>query len=231
MTVGAGGRRDAGASSASRARIRVAIVGGLTLSRDGTRALVEREPELDVVAAGDDPLAVLRETKAPDIVLFDSDDPAERVGATLRELRRLHENARILVVTARTDRGATARLVLEGAHGIVFKSRSSEHLIEAIRKVNAGELWVDRVVATKLIADMTRLPRRNDPESAKITSLTPRERDIVALVASGLANKAIAARLSISDNTVRHHLTSIFAKLEIADRLSLVVYSYKHKLV
>jgi DNA-binding NarL/FixJ family response regulator len=86
-------------------------------------------------------------------------------------------------------------------------------------------------VATTLIADLQRPARRADADRTRIASLTARERDVVGLVGEGLANKAIAERLSISDNTVRHHLTSVFAKLGVTDRLSLLVYAFKHKVV
>ena len=92
-------------------------------------------------------------------------------------------------------------------------------------------MCVDREVASPLMDDLQRPGRRNDADRARIATLTARERDVVNLVGEGLANKAIAERLSISDNTVRHHLTSIFAKLGVTDRLSLVVYAFKHKIV
>ncbi len=75
-----------------------------------------------------------------------------------------------------------------------------------------------------------RVREAGDPERAKIASLTPREREVITLVAQGRSNKAIAEHMAISDNTVRHHLTSIFSKLEIADRLALVVYTYHHRI-
>ena len=195
--------------------IRVALVGGLPLNHDATRALLDREG-FEVPVNG-----------SADIVLVDQDDDAP----TIRDIRAQYVEARVLVVTARMDNESSAQLVRDGAHGIVSKGRTGDHLIAAIRKVHAGEMWVDRVVATTLMADLQRPGRRNDADRARIASLTARERDVVNLVGEGLANKAIAERLSISDNTVRHHLTSIFSKLGVTDRLSLVVYAFKHKVV
>jgi DNA-binding NarL/FixJ family response regulator len=194
--------------------IRVALVGGLTLNHDATRALLDREG-FEVPVNG-----------SADIVLVDQDD-----APPIRDIRAQYAEARVLVVTARMDHESSAQLVRDGAHGIVSKARTGDHLIAAIRKVHAGEMWVDRVVATTLMADLQRPGRRNDADRARIASLTARERDVVNLVGEGLANKAIAERLSISDNTVRHHLTSIFSKLGVTDRLSLVVYAFKHKVV
>ena len=194
--------------------IRVALVGGLPLNHDATRALLDREG-FEVGING-----------SADIVLVDQDD-----APPIRDIRAQYAEARLLVVTARTDHESSAQLVRDGAHGIVSKARTGDHLIAAIRKVHAGEMWVDRVVATTLMADLQRPGRRSDADRARIASLTARERDVVNLVGEGLANKAIAERLSISDNTVRHHLTSIFSKLGVTDRLSLVVYAFKHKVV
>jgi DNA-binding NarL/FixJ family response regulator len=194
--------------------IRVALVGGLPLYHDATRALLDREGfELAVNGSAD-------------VVLVDQDD-----APSIREVRAQYGDARVLVVTARTDHESSAQLVRDGAHGIVSKARTGEHLVTAIRKVHAGEMWVDRVVATTLIADLQRPGRKVDADRARNATLTARERDVVNLVGEGLANKAIAERLSISDNTVRHHLTSIFAKLGVTDRLSLVVYAYRQKLI
>ena len=194
--------------------IRVAVVGGLPLYHDATRALLDREGfELAVNGSAD-------------VVLVDQDD-----APSIRDIRAQYGEARVLVVAARTDHESSAQLVRDGAHGIVSKARTGEHLVTAIRKVHAGEMWVDRVVATTLIADLQRPGRRNDSDRTRIATLTARERDVVNLVGEGLPNKSIAERLTISDNTVRHHLTSIFAKLGVSDRLSLVVYSYRHKLI
>ena len=195
--------------------IRVAVVGGLPLYHDATRALLDREG-FEIAING-----------SADVVLVDQDD-----SPSIRDIRAQYGEARVLVVTARADHEASAQLVRDGAHGIVSKARTGDHLVAAIRKVHAGEMWVDRVVATTLIADLQRPGgRRADADRARIASLTARERDVVNLVGEGLANKAIAERLSISDNTVRHHLTSIFAKLGVTDRLSLVVYAYRHKII
>lgn len=194
--------------------IRVALVGGLPLNHDATRALLDREG-FEVPLNG-----------SADIVLVDQDD-----APPIRDIRAQYAEARVLVVTARMDHESSAQLVRDGAHGIVSKARTGDHLIAAIRKVHAGEMWVDRVVATTLMADLQRPGRRSDADRARIASLTARERDVVNLVGEGLANKAIAERLTISDNTVRHHLTSIFSKLGVTDRLSLVVYAFKHKVV
>ena len=99
--------------------------------------------------------------------------------------------------------------------------------------MHQGEECVDRTTAPEFVSDAPNRPpgSEGNPERARIASLTARERQVIALVALGSNNKAIAARMTISDNTVRHHLTSIFGKLGVPDRLGLVVYAFRHKLV
>src|SRR5262249_29478063 len=103
------------------------------------------------------------------------------------------------------------------------------HLLNAIRKVCDGEIWIDRATASRLIAAFSDRRRAVAVESerARIDSLSRREREVVTFVADGLCNKAIAKKMGISDNTVRHHLTSVYPKLETRDRLELVIYAFR----
>jgi two-component system, NarL family, nitrate/nitrite response regulator NarL len=222
---------DAGSESQ---KIRVLLVGGHKLGRDGLKLLLSTDTSFAVVADGDDPAKAfaLASAPAPDVVLFDIDRAPDRAHQTLQQVKRLCGDGRLLVLTANSDRDLLGSLVLDGAHGVVSKDRSGEHLLDAIRKVHEGELWIDRATTAQIIADMAgrRITGAGDPEQRKIASLTAREREVIALVAQGQSNKAIAARMKISDNTVRHHLTSIFSKLEITDRLALVVYTFHHKI-
>ncbi len=214
-----------------RARVRVLIVGGHALSRAGLRALVEREPGLecvgDVASGADVPDGGPR----PDVILLDVDDAADSRVDLLRRAQRIDAQARLLVVAGRDVQDLAGPLVVAGARGIVTKDKPASHLVDAITKVCEGELWIDRATTARLIADFTagRAPEASDPERASIESLTQRERDVIALLATGLSNKSIARELGISDNTVRHHLTSIFGKVGVPDRLSLVLTAVRHK--
>jgi len=116
--------------------------------------------------------------------------------------------------------------------GLVLKEKAADVLLQAIEKVHAGEVWLEPAMIASVLGEMTgaRASQLLDPEVAKIASLTEREREVVTLMSQGLRNRQIAARLGISETTVRHHLTSIFAKLEVTDRLELVIYTYRHGL-
>ena len=139
------------------------------------------------------------------------------------------KNARVLVLTGLRGSESQRRAMLAGAMGVVLKDHAAEVLIKAIHKVHQGEVWLDRLTMGSVLDEMTQAPEI-DPERAKIASLTDREREVIALIAEGLKNKEIGKRLFISETTVTHHLSSIFSKLEVTDRLELVIYAFAHKL-
>jgi DNA-binding NarL/FixJ family response regulator len=136
--------------------------------------------------------------------------------------------ARLLLVTTLSDPDIHRQAVQNGARGIVGKDRSPDTLFKAIEKVHEGEVWIERRMVAEFVANAA---AGAGGYRARIDSLTRREREVVRLVAEGLKNKQIADRLSVADVTVRHHLTSIFAKLDVADRLSLLVFAFKNGLV
>ena len=107
---------------------------------------------------------------------------------------------------------------------------AAEVLIKAISKVHGGEVWVERSMMGTVLQDITK-PDSIDPEKEKIATLTEREQEVIRHISQGLKNKQIADRLFISETTVTHHLSSIFAKLGVTDRLELVIYALRHKLV
>jgi DNA-binding NarL/FixJ family response regulator len=165
----------------------------------------------------------------PQIILLDVSHEGELwVDAISPLLTAAGPQARLLLVTALTDPDIHRQAVQNGARGIVGKDRSPDTLFKAIQKVHEGELWIERRIVAEFVANAT---AGAGGHRARIESLTRRERDVVRLVAEGLKNKQIAERLAVADVTVRHHLTSIFAKLEVADRLSLLVFAFKNGLV
>jgi DNA-binding NarL/FixJ family response regulator len=109
----------------------------------------------------------------------------------------------------------------------VLKEKCVQDLVTAIHQINNGQVWLDSSIMTGLVAEVQ---HKRDPETEKIDALTAREREIVNLVCEGLKNKEIADRLSISEATVRNHLTSVLNKLELSDRFELALYFYRHGL-
>ncbi len=215
--------------------IRVLIVDDHAVMRMGLRLLLEGQPDLLVVgeaATGAEALAAAT-CVDPDVIMLDLDLGGESAIDSLPALRAAAPRARVLILTGVRDPALHRQAVRSGAMGLLRKETAAGVLLQAIRKVKAGEVWLEPTMMATILDEIqsaSMAPPR-DPEAAKITTLTARERDVIALIGEGLKNRDIATRLHISETTVRHYLTGIFAKLEVTDRLGLVVYSYRHGLV
>jgi len=213
--------------------IRIILVDDHKVVRGGLRMLLESSPGLKVVGeAGSRAEALpLIERERPDIILLDMDLRGESGLDILQNLPKNFEG-HVLILTGVVDPEIHRTCVRLGARGLVQKDLAPEVLVKAIKKVHEGEIWFDRNMMSSVLSDVLSQKERNDgdPERQKINTLTAREHQVIALVSEGLKNKQIAERLFISDTTVRHHLTSIFSKLDISDRLELVIYSYRHEL-
>jgi two-component system, NarL family, nitrate/nitrite response regulator NarL len=214
-------------------RIRIAIIGGQSLMREALRALVNQQADLYALAAGELEALVHRTDGAPSVVVLDVDGEHVDMIVMLHETRDAWPTAHVIVLVARCHSDRAQEFVLAGASGVLTKDKPADHLANAIRKVHEGEVWLGRAPMAHLVAELAwnAHTANVDPEHECIASLTARERDVVELVTGGLSNKAIANKLGISDNTVRHHLTSVFAKLDVPDRLALAVYAFRHRLV
>jgi DNA-binding NarL/FixJ family response regulator len=165
----------------------------------------------------------------PDVIMLDSDLGEEDGFSVLPSLLGTSGNARIIVLTSRKDPETHRLAVNLGAMGVVQKAADADILMKAIEKVHQGEVWIDRAVMGSVLIDF-RTGRDVNPEAIKISKLTTREKEIIRLVGLGLKNKAIAEQLFISEITVAHHLSSIFSKLEVSNRLDLLIYALGHKL-
>jgi len=212
--------------------IRLLLVDDHELFLAGLRSLLRGEPGLIVVGEahnGNEALEAAR--KQPDIILLDLLLETETGPDFLPDLMKAAERARILVLTGVPDPELQLRAVCLGALGIVLKAEAPHILLKAIRKVHAGEAWLN---PTMTATAMTRLQARHsgkqDPNAAKIASLTARELEVIAALGDGRRNKEIGERLFISEKTVRHYFTSIYDKLEVTDRLELIIYAYQHGL-
>jgi DNA-binding NarL/FixJ family response regulator len=168
----------------------------------------------------------------PDIILLDLDLGNENSLDFLPDLLKVGEGARVIVLTGLPDPDVHLRAVRLGAMGVVLKVESPSLLLKAIRKVHAGEVWLNRSMVATVMTEFLQAPaaKKADPEADKIAGLTVRELEVIGLVGEGRRNKQIGERLFISEKTVRHYLTSIFDKLGVSDRLELMIYAYQHGL-
>jgi len=175
---------------------------------------------------------VILEREQPDIVLLDIDLNGVNSLDSMPLLRSA-TSAMVLILTGVRDADTHDRAVLSGARGVVQKEESPEIILKAIKKVYEGEIWLDRAstgrVFTKLLDHSN---NQTSPEAPKIASLTSREREIIdVMIKQGHStNKQIAVHLNMSQHTLRNHLSSIYSKLEIENRLELVMYAVKHRI-
>lgn len=211
--------------------ITIMIVDDHVVIRSGLRMLIEHDQHMRVVAmAGNQAEALERAaSETPDVIILDlllGDDDGL---SFLPELCEASPQSRVLVLTGVQNPDSHRRAIRRGAMGIVLKEHAADQLLKAIKKVYEGEVWIERSMMGSVIQELNK-PAMVDPEIAKIESLTDREREVIALVGEGLKNKQIGERLFISETTVTHHLSSVFAKLEVSDRLELIIYAIRHGL-
>ena len=202
----------------------------------GLERLIESEqPRMEIVGKATCTAEALdlAGVSRPDVILLDLDLGAESGLGAIPELIA-RSNAKVLVLTGLRDPSIHDDAVLAGARGVVGKEDTPEEILKAIDRVHRGELWLDRAATGRIFVELSRKggPGEADPEQQKIAGLTARERQIVAAVAGepGATASAIADKLHISEHTLRNHLTSIYDKLGVANRLELYVYASKHDL-
>ncbi len=201
--------------------IRILLIDDQRLMREGLRILLELEPDLEIVGEAQDGGAGLEayEQLQPDVVLMDVRMPGmDGVEATWR----LHErwpDARVIILTTFDDDEYVFEGLRAGALGYLLKDVSGHDLAEAVRTVAAGGALIEPSVARKVVAEFARVaPPARAPEDSLPEPLSEREREILQLVALGLSNAEIAARLSLAQGTVKNYVTTILQKLGARDR-------------
>jgi len=196
--------------------------------------LIENQPEMEVVSEYSKASEALKSKSAirPDIILLDLDLGDENGMDFLPLLLRIYAPAKVIVLTATPETEIHVRAAAAGARGIVLKEHAPETLTGAIRSVHSGEAWIGRTLMSAVLNRLSSPAphEEKNPEAAKIASLTPREREIVTLIAKGFNGSRMAQELRISEATVRNHLTSILSKLELANKFELAVYAFNNKL-
>ena len=220
----------------SNAPIRVLLVDDHKIMLWGLEHLIEGEkPYMQVIGKATNKIEVFAFLKLskPDVILMDIDLNGENSLDFLEELLQ-ESQARVLVLTESQDPVVHQRAIINGASGIVLKSENADVILRAIKYVHAGELWFDRAATSRLLRSLNAPVLRfsKATQLSKITKLTPKERQVISAMAiiPGARNKAVADRLCMSEHTLRNHLTGIYAKLDLENRLELCMYAIEHKL-
>jgi two-component system nitrate/nitrite response regulator NarL len=217
----------------SMSDIQVVFADNQPLILSGLRSAVADHSDISIVAECLDRERALNAVRNhfPDVLLLSADLLQENLDA-LQQLVADMQETHVILLTSRHDPEFLGEALRSGARG-VFQCNKPVHFIpQAIRKVTNGGLWFERAHAEHVLDRL--VSRRNetqDPEDHKIAAVTAREREVIGLICKGLKNREISEQLHISEVTVSHHLTSIFRKLEVSDRISLILYSVRNRVV
>jgi len=195
--------------------------------------IATQSPRMQVVATARGADEALNQAQAcrPDVVLLDLELDGGRSGLDILPALSRQQNCQVLVLTGERKTAVLDQAVRLGARGVLGKDASAETVIKAIDKVYSGEVWLDRASMARMLNGLRQGPAQN-PDQARQATLTQRERKIIQIILAGhgAGNKILATRLFISEHTLRNHLSSIYHKLGVNNRLELYVYAIKHRL-
>ena len=208
--------------------IRVLVVDDHAVVREGLRTFLSLQDGLEVVGEAADGEAAVRvaEQLRPDVVLMDLVMPRQDGVAAMRELRRRLPGTRVIVLTSFTEDQRLLPAIQAGAAGYLLKSVQPAELARAVRAAHAGEVLIDPSVAARLVEAIAQ-PAGEPPAER----LTPREREVLALIGKGLSNKRIAIELGLSEKTIKTHVSHLLAKLGVQDRTQAAVHAVRAGLI
>ena len=213
--------------------MRIVIADDHRIFRAGLRRLLEAEPGFEVVgeAADGTEVAALVEKLRPDILLLDVAMPRMPGLEVLGALAERGAPVRTIVLTAAIDRTAFVKALQLGAWGVVMKEAATDLLFKSIRSVMAGQYWVGR----ETVSDLVQALREPEPAAApgprQTFDLTARELEVLSAVVGGRTNREVAQKFSLSEDTVKHHLTNIFDRMGVSKRLELALFATHHRLI
>ena len=214
-------------------KVRILLADDHTIFRDGLRKLLEAEPDLEIAGeAGDgaDAITMVQQVK-PDLLLLDLAMPRVPGLEALREVIALKTPVKTILLTAAIEKKQIIEALQVGARGVVLKEAATQMLIRAIRTVMTGQYWVGREAVADLTTYLKHQIASQPAPKAKSYGLTRREIEILGTIVGGLSNKEIAQKFSLSEDTVKHHLTNIFDKVGVSSRLELALFAINNQLI
>ena len=208
--------------------IRLVIADDHRIILEGLEQLFRRERDFEVLATrttGETALEAIR-THQPDVAVLDVNMPDGDGLMVLRRIRAEMPRTKVVLLTATLEDDQAVEAVQAGVHGVVLKESAAVMLVDCVRRVAGGGRVIDQSVSNRAVARMM------ERSEAKVLArlLSPKETEVVAMVAVGMTNKEIAARLNISEGTVKTHLHTIYRKLNVQGRVELAVYAVDHGL-
>jgi DNA-binding NarL/FixJ family response regulator len=209
--------------------IRVLIADDDNLMRAGLIELLTTDPDIDIVGEAATGREATESTRrlAPDVVLMDVRMPdLDGIGAT-RELARVTPETKVLILTTFEQDDYVFGALRAGASGFLLKRTQPEELIAAVHTIAAGESLLSPSVTRRVIDRMAQQPTPEFSDRSKLKELTPREREVLELIARGLSNREIASALVVQESTIRSHVKRILMKLGLRDRVQAVIFAYE----
>ncbi len=210
--------------------MKVIICDDQAIVRDGLEMLLNLEKDIEVVAQAQDGAEAVEQVRShqPDLVLMDLKMPGMNGIEATRQIRAHYPAVKVLVLTTYEDDEWVFDAIRAGAAGYLLKDTPREAVIQAVRGTVAGKSFVDPAVAGKLLGHVS--GQQTQPATLITDKLTEREVDVLQLLARGFTNADIAARLHLSEGTVRNHVSAILAKLGVSDRTQAAVIAIQHGL-
>jgi len=213
-------------------KIAVVLADDHVLMRKGLKKILEMEEDIEVIGEASNGVEAIDEVinKKPKVLLLDINMPKLNGVEVTRELKKRAVDVNIVILTIYDDREYLLELIKMGTTGYVLKDIEPEGLIEAVRCASRGEAYIQPVLSRALVAEYNRITQPVTGITTK-KSLTAREKEVMAYIAEGMSNGEIAHELSISEKTVKNHVSSILRKLDLMDRTQVAVYALRNKLV
>ncbi|MEO8323208.1 MAG: response regulator transcription factor [Actinomycetota bacterium] len=204
--------------------LRVMLVDDHEIVRQGLRALLEGEQDIEVVGEADSGKSALEFVRIhnPDVVVMDVRMPEGSGVEACRDIRAEYPDMQVIMLTSYSDDEALFNSIMAGAAGFVLKQIRGQDLVEAIRKVGAGQSLLDPGVTKRVLERLRKA--KFEEKDAKLARLSPQEERILDMVGEGLTNKEIAERIHLSDKTVKNYVSTILQKLEVARRAEAASY-------
>lgn len=213
--------------------IRIIVVDDHRLFRDGLCKLLAMEPDFRVEAEtgdGDHAVELVQELR-PDILLLDLAMQPDGLEVLRKLSSQPSSPTRSILLTAAIENSQIVEALRLGARGVVLKGAATAVLLKCIRAVMEGQYWIGNEAVADLVKLVQAITSPHSKRNCPRNGLTPRELQVIGTIAGGYSNREIAQELSISEDTVKHHLTNIFDKLGVSSRLELATYATRHHLV
>jgi DNA-binding NarL/FixJ family response regulator len=212
-------------------RIRILIVDDHEVVRLGLRILMEDQPDMEVVAEAGDADQALREVERhrPQVAIVDIRLPGRNGLEACKEIRQKYPDTRVVILTSQADDDFIVEALRVGASGYVLKQVGGDELIRAVLAASRGETALDPQTAARVVARLRDLETK--AEADVFRDISPRERDVLLLVAEGKSNKEIGTALNLSDITVRNYISNMLAKLSLSNRVELAAFATTHHLI